>query len=90
MLETALWAGAEAEEYSTQRLASSSAFLVANDAFSDRLFGRQSEYPFMAHVRDHATSCVTFELAHCFYTVGLLNLCFFQFNKQTCLYSPPY
>ena len=31
---------------------------------------------------DYARYCVSFELAHCFYTV--LNLCFFQFNKHVC------
>ena len=35
-------------------------------------------------MQGHARSCVSFELAHCFYTV--LNLCFFQFNKHVCLY----
>jgi len=36
----------------------------------------------MAHVTDHTgpVTCVSFELAHCFYT--LLNLCFFQVRQE--------
>jgi len=41
---------------------------------------------FRAHVRDHPRSCVSFELAHCFYTV-LFVFSFSSLNMFVCLLS---
>ena len=43
----------------------------------------RSFFVIRAHVRDHARSCLSFELAHCFYLFYIvLNFCFVQFNKN--------